>query len=274
MEDLTKHQLILLVLLITFITSIGTSIISFSLLQEAPVEVTQTINRVVEKTIERVVTEPGETKTQTEKVIETVVVSEEDRVVEAISKNEKSIVRLRTPGADGTSVISGMGVVVSADGTIMVDSRSYNSSFPYSIEYYDGKVYQIGKVEIRSKDGLVFIKPSVPEGENPKYTFHAATLGDSNSLKIGQTIVALGGRESNSVSMGRVKQFETNNQKTVLAIVSDIVSGRSLPGSPILSLSGEIMGIEAPIGDSATYRYIPINSLKTAKTEALAELAK
>ncbi len=272
MEDLTKHQLILLVLLVTFITSIGTSIISFSLLQEAPVEVTQTINRVVERTIEKVVTEPGETQTQ--KVIETVVVSEEDRVVEAIAKNEKSVVRLRTPGADGTPVVSGMGIVVSENGTVMVDSRSYNSSVTYSIEYHDGKVYQIGKVQIRNAEGLVFIKPLVPADESPKHVFYPASFGDSDSLKIGQTIVALGGRDSNTVSMGRIKQLETNTQKKIIAVVSDILTGRALPGSSIVNLSGEIVGIEAPAGDSSSYRYIPINALKLAKTEALVELAK
>src|SRR3989338_3016811 len=112
MEDLTKHQLILIVLLVTFVTSIATGIITFSLLSEAPVEVTQTINRVVEKTIERVVTEPG----KPDKVVTTVIVNEEDRVLEAIAKNEKSIVRLKTAGADGTEVVSGLGLVVSGDG--------------------------------------------------------------------------------------------------------------------------------------------------------------
>src|SRR3990167_6260150 len=137
MEDLTKHQLILIVLLVTFVTSIATGIITFTLLSEAPVEVTQTINRVVEKTIERVVTEPG----KPDKVVTTVVVNEEDRVLEAISKNEKSIVRLKTVGADGTEVVSGLGLVVSLDGVIVAALKSYNLASSYFILFYDGKTY-------------------------------------------------------------------------------------------------------------------------------------
>lgn len=269
MEDLTKHQLILLTLLITFITSIGTSIISFSLLQEAPVAVTQTINRVVERTIETVV-EPGETKT--EKVIETVVVSEEDRVVEAISKNEKGIVRLKTSGADGSSVISGIGLIVDNSGAIMVDGRSYSSASAYSLVFYDGTELPIGKVYIDNDNKLVFIMPDKTKFGNK--VFSPVVLGDSYSLKIGQTVVAISGRESNSVSMGRIKQFVMGaDKKEFTAIISDISIGRSLPGSPIITLSGEVMGIESP-ADGDTYSYIPASFLKTAKISALAELAK
>ena len=43
-DDLNKNQIILLTLLISFVTSIATGIITTSLLQEAPVEVTRNIN--------------------------------------------------------------------------------------------------------------------------------------------------------------------------------------------------------------------------------------
>ena len=88
MENLTKHQLILVALLISFVTSIATGIVTVSLMDQAPKGVTQTINRVVERTVERVVTEPP--KKGGAVVKETIVVKEEDKIIEAIEKNAKA----------------------------------------------------------------------------------------------------------------------------------------------------------------------------------------
>jgi S1-C subfamily serine protease len=271
-EDLTKHQLILIVLLVTFVTSIGTGIITFTLLSEAPVEVTQTINRVVEKTIQQVTPTDG----QPTKVTTTVVVSDEDQILKSIAGNEKSIVRLKVAGADGSEVFLGMGIVVSDNGTIVADLRSYISAPPSSISFYDGKTYPTGKVFTDDTDGLVFIKANVPQNDNSKYVFYPATLGNSDGLKIGQTLVAISGLNSNAASVGRIFQlvFGTDKQ-TITNILSDIKISKIHLGSPVLNLSGEIVGIEAPIGETDTeYSYVPINKVKAAITKSLAELAK
>jgi len=272
MEDLSKHQLILIVLLITFVTSIATGVITFTLLSEAPVEVTQTINRVVEKTIERVITEPG----KPEKVVTTVVVNEEDRVLESIAKNEKSIVRLKTMGADGTEVISSLGLVVSADGVVASDLRGYNAASSFVILFFDGKTYPAGKTFVDNENGLVFMKTTLPQNENPKYTFYPAVFGDSDGLKIGQTLIAISGRDSNAASIGKIFQLTFgDDKKTVKNILSDIRISKSHFGTPVLNLSGEIVGLEALFNELETeYSYIPINVVKSATTKALGELSK
>jgi S1-C subfamily serine protease len=272
MEDLTKHQLILLVLLVTFVTSIATGIITFTLLSEAPVEVTQNINRVVERTIERVVPTEG----QPEKVTTTVVVSEEDRILEAIAKNEKSIVRIKTAGADGSEIFSGMGLVVSADGIIVADLRSYNAASSYTISFSDGKIYPAGKVFVDGKNGLVFLRTNVSQNESPKYTFYPAVFGDSDGLKIGQTLIAINGRDSNAASIGRIYQltFE-EDKKTVINIFSDVKISKSHLGSPALNLTGEVIGLEASFGETETeYSYVPVNIIKIATTKAIEGLNK
>jgi S1-C subfamily serine protease len=271
-EDLTKHQLILIVLLITFVTSIATGIITFSLLSKAPVEITQTIDRVVERTIQQV----APTVDQPQKTVTTVVVTEEDRILDAISKNEKSIVRLKTVGSDGSEIVAGLGLVISPDGTIAFDLRSYNAASSYTILFFDGRLYSIGKVFIDNEDGLAFIKAAVPPNENPKYTFYPTVFGDSNGLKIGQTLVAISGKDSNAASIGRIFQLTFgDDKKTVKRILSDIKVSSSHFGSPVLNLSGEVVGIEAQFADVDTeYSYVPINIVKAATTRALSELAK
>jgi len=272
MEDLSKHQLILLVLLITFVTSIATGIITFTLLSEAPVEITQQINRVVEKTIERVVTEPG----KPDKVVTTVVVNEEDRVLESIAKNEKSIVRLKTTGSDGSEIFAGLGLVVSAGGVIVADLRSYNAASSFTVSFSDGKTYPSGKVFTDNVNGLVFVRVNIPQNESTKYTFYPAVFGDSNRLKIGQSLVAISGRDSNAASIGRVFQLKYGEDKTtVVNVFSDLKVSKTHLGSPALNLSGEVVGLEAPLGELDTeYSYIPINVLKSVTPKALEELAK
>jgi S1-C subfamily serine protease len=270
MEDLNKQQLILLALLVSFVTSIATGIITYTLLQEAPVEITQTINRVVERTIEKVVpVENGEGETVTEV---TTVVSEEDLVLESINKNTKSIVRLGTKGSDGSDIVAGMGLVISLDGTIVMDRRNYSTNLNYDIIYHDGQSYTSAKRYEDISTGLVFIRPGKPATDS--YTFYPIVTGNSDSLRLGQTLIAIGGKDRNSVSIGRVSELETTGG-SVGKINTDIRTARSTFGSPVLNLSGQVVGIEAPFSIEDSYiSYFPINNIQTVFKNALENLSK
>ena len=112
-EELTKMQIILLTLLVSFVTSIATGIITTSPLAQAPVSVTQTINRVVERTIETVA--PATTPTSNE---ESPLSKEEEAILASFKLASQAVVEIReTSEASTTPAI--IGVIVSRDGLVV-----------------------------------------------------------------------------------------------------------------------------------------------------------
>ena len=121
-DDLNKTQFILLVLLICFVTSIATGIITSTLLAEAPVSVTQTINRVVERTIETVAPDSLTAKY--------VLSADDKKLLEAVNRAISVSVEIREKGA-ATSTPSILGIIVSEDGLIVASTKGITSSSTY-----------------------------------------------------------------------------------------------------------------------------------------------
>ncbi len=260
MENLTKQQLVLVGLLVSFVTSIATGIVTVSLLDQAPKGITQTINRVVERTIERVVTEPSTTQTASPLVTrETVVVKEDERVSEAIEKNEKSIVRVfGTPGIGVPALVAGLGTIVTKDGMIVIDGAVLGTGYTsYFIETSDGK--RIDALPIKGIAGRLGFLKTVG-----KDTFTPAILADSDTLKLGQTVVAISGAIDRSVAEGIISRLvrETADAgvpvnatapRALIAIDSTAPIDREISGGPLVNLSGEIVAL------SASGVYVPSN---------------
>lgn len=296
MENLTKHQLILVALLISFVTSIATGIVTVSLMDQAPKAVTQTINRVVERTVERVVTEPNKSK---DIVKETIVVKEEDKIIEAIEKNAKSMVRIyktdSLANADNPlKSFVGIGVIISKEGDIATDSSIIAPSASFSVILNDAREYDVRVTE--GKKLITFLK-IIPK-ENEKLSVTPAILADSDTLKLGQTVISLGGKLRNSVSIGVITSFlessisnqekatlpenidlSVENQSTttistatdtkdivdkILSLVeTSIVPSDNTTGNPFINLSSEVVGIRVKASNNVqTISFVPINEVK------------
>lgn len=264
MEDLNKNQIVLLTILISFVTSIATGIMTTSLLMEAPVEVTQTINRVVEKTIETVTPAPTEdgSKKDVKKEVVTVVVNEEDRVIDSIDKNTKSIVRIRATNKElGIDNFYGLGIVVSKEGVIATDKKLVSEVMDYVAITSDGVSIPLAYIKTSNKDnaGFFLAKPK------DKYNFVPVTLSGSVP-KLGQSVVSIGGDRVNAVLTGRIttintKEVSSTTPKVITSIETDISPVDSVYGAPILSLSGEILGLNLSDFNS-TKIYIPASIIR------------
>lgn len=261
MEDLTKTQLVLLTLLVSFVTSIGTGIITVSLLQQAPQNVTQTINRVVERTVEKVV--PSDEKDNVPSVtreVTTVVVKEEDLVIDAISANSKSLVRIRKEGSSGS--FYGLGMILTTDGWIVAGDNAMSKGV-YTVKLADGKEFKADMVEASNALGLTYLK--IRKDDSDLTVFTGAPRGNANNLQLGQTVIDLGGATKDIVSIGRVVSVDyqgnasSTTSRVAEVIDTDIVPKNAELGSVLINLNGEAVGfkIGMPVGTVA--HYVPIN---------------
>lgn len=236
MEDLTKNQMVLLILLVSFITSLATGIITTSLLTQAPTNVTQTINRVVERTIETV----SPSTTSGPSVKEVTVVREEDAIIGSIEQSVDAIVRVKDLREDGTQAFHSLGVVISKDGRVIADKRG-SISGSYWVVLPDGSVLPALIEKVDEPNNFIILKIQADASHK---TFTSIPVA-KNTLKLGQSVIAVQGLEKNSVAIGRV----TSTDK---GYGTDIPATNEIPGSPLLNLSGELVGLKTSTDDSST----------------------
>ena len=243
-KELNKSQLILLAVLLSFVTSIATGITTVTLMQQAPVSITAPINRVVQQTIEKIQQVEGKTITQT------VIIKEEDLVVDAIAKNKSAMFSItkETQDIDGkiVEVSVGRGFAVSTDGIIVADALLVGDKEVYYVKNDSGKF----KADFISADkaGFSFLKVGAPLDEKNKLVLTVPVFGDLDKMKIGQKILILGGSISSFIFEG------LNTNKNI-----DINVAKSNAGGLVLNLDGEALGV-ALFGETTNFASIKIIS--------------
>jgi len=276
MEELTKTQLILLALLVSFITSIATGIVTVTLLDQAPPGVTQTINRVVERTVEKVV--PGQAASVVTKET-TVVVKEENLIADAVLKNSKSLARISLPSADGKfGEPLGVGIILSADGLVVTDALNLTESKNYLLKNNE-KIYPVVLEKIDGPKGLAFLRVAKPEGETETAKFLKPSFGGIGNLRLGQTVIAIGGLKTNTIAAGIISRLDksapelpseekpkggeenlsTAKTEILDAIVSSAPFSSDYSGGPLIDVDGFLLAINMKRKDGDFS--IPINTV-------------
>ena len=300
MDNLTKTQLILLVLLVSFVTSLVTGIVSVSLVSQNALSPIQTISRVIEK-----VSEPQQTP-----VIQNALPSEEELIVRLVKNvspavvsvvaardipvieqyfinlfgdNEFLIPQYRQKGTERRQISSGTGFFVSADGLIVTNRHVVeDAAADYSVVTNDGKKIA---VKVLARDPVRDIAVLKVEGP-PAGGGHAfIPLGNSDGLNVGQTVVAIGnalGEFQNTVSVGVISGL----RRTVVAsglssgpeilsqvIQTDAAINPGNSGGPLLDLAGRVIGINVAMAQGAENIgfSLPVNMVRKAVEDVKAE---
>lgn len=244
-KDLNNSQMILLTLLVSFVTSIATGIVTVTLLDEAPAPISRTINRVVERTIEKVVpSESVNTK------VDTIIIKEEDLVVEAFNRGAKALVRIYDgdkPDEIDDNKFIGIGTTISEDGKVIVNSDFVSKEGSFVAKTDTGN-YKIAFTSTQNALTLMRLDLPVNEsGSQDKASY--VNYSDTTELKVGQTVLAIT-NDPESVAPGIVTGIVSGNENTSATItISSVISNKYM-GSPILNTDAEIVGFVGMNGDS------------------------
>lgn len=283
MEELNKTQVILLTLFITFVTSVTTGIVTVTLLQQAPPAVTQTINKVVEHTIEKIT--PITTRTETrvvgqeEEIINTaatvkpaivrIVVSAEvaekmgfsrNREAEASSTNQTAAL-LEAVG-EAKEVELGTGFLVSTDGLVATaHSVIPDQDLTYGV-FVGDKKYKASVVLYNKGAGLAMLRV-----EHDKTVKFFAPQLSARPAVLGQTVVVLGrDLDRYTVSVGLVASLKEATLSSLPVFKTTVRSDGTNIGGPLLSSSGQVIGLNLDNSNSLPVELIKSHLGATAST--------
>lgn len=257
LENLTKHQIVLLTLLVSFMTSIATGIVTVSLMDQAPPAVTKTIDQIVEHTVQTVVPSTTQGAAAATATVKTIVVKDDDLAAQSISSVQKSIIRIVGKGDDQ---LIARGVIVDNSGTAITDKGALDASSFTSFEAIlpDGTrvPVTIPKAQVASSS-IELVDVAI----GTSTAVAAAPVADPSKLQLGQSVIRIGGTGTDIVGEGIVAALPVAGSNEVQASVTT-----ATPGSLIMSLFGEVIGIATTDSLSDGSSFYTIAELPSAAT--------
>jgi serine protease Do len=284
MNDLTKIQVILLVLLVSFVTSLTTVVVTISILDQVPNPTPQTI---LQKVIQRVVDDTEETELSEREVI---TITEEDRIIKVAEKVSPAVVSIIAtkdlpvvnqffmdpfdnnllqeffgyldPNVEGNSQTSGAterreigrgtGFIVSPEGLLITNKHVVaDPDAEYTVILNSGITYT---ANVLARDPIHDIAIIKIDGDS----FPIVSFGNSDEIRIGQTVIAIGnalGQFQNTVSVGVISGAErTLTTNDIFGAVdlprvvqTDAAINPGNSGGPLLNTAGKVIGINTAI---------------------------
>ena len=242
-NDLNKSQFFLLILLVMFVTSVTTAIVTVTLLDQSPKGgFSGAVTQVVERTIEKIV--PGATTTIVKIVREAPLPNEGQLIAQAVAKVSSGVVEIsQKDGAGkkklGTGFVLENDLVVTGAKNLPVDLKELSVSF--------GKAnLQADLISRDDNHGVAFFRVNASGTEFAK----PGQLAEEPPT-VGQTVVGLSvaGDGSAEIATGLVIDLAsatatTSSEEITLAglIRTNAVNTDNI-GGPIIDTEGRIVGV-------------------------------
>lgn len=176
-----------------------------------------------------------------------------------------------------TSEGTGSGSVIDSSGHIVTNWHVVADARNIGVTLYNGETYEARVVGYDPPNDIAIIKI-----EAPKDVLFPITMGDSNKLKVGMRVLAIGNpfELERTLTTGIVSSLNRSIQvqenwtiKSIIQIDASINPGNS--GGPLLDLHGRLIGINTAIasrtGQSAGVGFaIPVNLVSRVVPELIA----
>lgn len=262
-EHLSKSQIVLLTLLVSFVTSIATGIVTVSLMDQAPPAISQTVNRVIERTVEKVSTAGQAAAVVTQQ--KTVVVKESDLIAQAVDRVNPSIVRIYTPSRESPAFLS-LGVVLDGEGVIASDISAVGSSGDAIVQRSDGSSVRASIFARNASAGIVYLRSATTTVDGKDAHWSAVAISAQHPV-LGETVVALSGRTISRIADGIITALIPGGKETPQIIDTGIASDSIMPGSPLVDSDGSLLGVSTGVSRASSASGFIIAEALTLKAE-------
>lgn len=187
-----------------------------------------------------------------------------------------------SPNYEQKSLGLGSGVIIDARGYILTNDHVVDGADKITVTLPDGRKYDAQLTGVDTRSDLAVIKITPPKSiSSTTDALPVATIGNSENLKIGQWVVAIGNPFGNvlddpqpTVTSGVVSALHRNLPQTSRhdsdysdLIQTDAAINPGNSGGPLVNLMGEVIGINVAIfSTSGGYQgvgfAIPVNYAK------------
>lgn len=241
-EELSKSQLILLTILVNFVTSVATAILTVSLLDQAPPFVTQTVNRVVEHTIETVA------QAAPAAIIQAPAPSNQELVTAAIGMDATRTVTIYTAETGTSTPAIAIGTYISKARAVATAAQDVLTK-EVLIEFSNGSTIA---ASLAHQGGGIAVYGFADSAVLPKVSSPA--LITESELRLGETVLAISA--DGFAATGIIARVGTKGIYTTLPDIG--------AGAAAVDLSGNLVGIGAGTTPGLLISASKITALLTA----------
>lgn len=244
-NDLNKSQFLLLILLVMFVTSITTAIVTVTLLEQAPRGgFSGAMTQVVERTIEKIV--PGATTTIVKIVKDTSAPKEGELIAQAVNSASSGVVEISEKNESGRKKL-GTGFILD-NGLLVTGAKILPTSLTELSVSFGKANLQASLISRDDNHGIAFFQVNASGTEFAKPGKLA-----TEEPTVGQTIVGLSVAQDGSTEIATgiiidlIRATATSSEAVATSSVAELLRTNAVNsdnlGGPVINTQGQIVGI-------------------------------